>query len=229
MSERDKESERRIREITDALPVVVYEADEIGKTAEIFEIKHANKQALFITFVEKAEPSRVIQPSAKVIQLDSTKRVKNRLQELESVIKELQSIIFLNESDRLHENRKSKAFTARNRHTHPIIGLPREFRELAGSKAEIYQTTHDGKLAFLVTVDKKVDNCCLQTPEIDTESRLSALETRIQSLEDTLINNNEIICSKNEKKKKIKGRGRDSNLRRGSTGPLPLPTAQMCH
>jgi len=32
-----------------------------------------------------------------------------RLKELESEIKELQSIIFLNESDRLHQIRKSKA------------------------------------------------------------------------------------------------------------------------
>jgi hypothetical protein len=57
---------------------------------------------------------------------------------------------------------------------------------------------HEGKLAFLVAVDKEVDNCCLQTPEIDTESRLSFLETKIQSLEDELIAHNEIFCSKNE-------------------------------
>ena len=57
----------------------------------------------------------------------------------------------------------------------------REFRELAGSKADIYQTMHDGKLAFLVATGKKVDNCCLQTPEINTESRLSTLENKIKS------------------------------------------------
>ncbi len=100
-------------------------------------------------------------------------------------------------------------------HAYPIIRLPRKFRELTGSKADIFQTEHEGKLAFLVTVDKKVDNCCLLTPETNADSRLSALETKIQSLEDTLIDNNEIICSKNEKDKKIKGRGRDSNPRRG--------------
>ncbi|MGZ4904582.1 MAG: hypothetical protein ACXV3U_05525 [Halobacteriota archaeon] len=37
-------------------------------------------------------------------------------------------------------------------HTYPIVRLPREFRELAGSRAEIYQTTHEGSLAFLVKV-----------------------------------------------------------------------------
>ena len=100
-------------------------------------------------------------------------------------------------------------------HAYPIIRLPREFRELAGSKADIYQTMHDGKLAFLVAVGKKVDNCCLQTPEIDTESRLSTLETKIKSLEDELIADNELFCSKNAKEEKIEGRGRDSNPRRG--------------
>ncbi|MGZ4848885.1 MAG: hypothetical protein ACXV2D_05245 [Halobacteriota archaeon] len=42
--------------------------------------------------------------------------------------------------------------SAKASHAYPIIRLPRVFRELAGSKAEIYQTVHDGKLAFLVKV-----------------------------------------------------------------------------
>jgi hypothetical protein len=100
-------------------------------------------------------------------------------------------------------------------HSYPIIRLPRKFRELVGSKADIYQTMHDGKLAFLVAVDKEVDNCCLQSLEKDVEFRLSALETKIKSLEDELIADHELFCSKNEKDKKIKGRGRDSNPRRG--------------
>gem|GEM_PF-1864565 len=40
-------------------------------------------------------------------------------------------------------------------HAYLIVWLPREFRELAGSKAGIYQTAHDEKLAFLITVDKQ--------------------------------------------------------------------------
>ncbi|MGZ4865537.1 MAG: hypothetical protein ACXV5H_12210 [Halobacteriota archaeon] len=35
---------------------------------------------------------------------------------------------------------------------YPIIRLPRDFRELAGSRAEIYQTSYEGSLAFLVKV-----------------------------------------------------------------------------
>ena len=96
-------------------------------------------------------------------------------------------------------------------HAYPIIRLPREFCELAGSKADIFQTMHDGKLAFLVAVSKEVDNCCLQTPEIDTESRLSTLETKIKSLEDALVTSYSALKTE----KKIEGRGRDSNPRRG--------------
>jgi hypothetical protein len=105
--------------------------------------------------------------------------------------------------------------SAKPSHAYPIIRLPREYRELAGSKADIYQTVHDGKLAFLVVADREVDNFFLLTTEINTESRLSTLETKIQSIEDTLINNNAVFSSKIEKDKKIKGRGRDSNPRRG--------------
>jgi hypothetical protein len=35
-------------------------------------------------------------------------------------------------------------------HAYPIIRLPREFRRLAGTAAQIYKTTHNGALAFLV-------------------------------------------------------------------------------
>ncbi len=37
-------------------------------------------------------------------------------------------------------------------HAYPIIRLPRECKELAGSKADMYQTTHEGNLAFLANV-----------------------------------------------------------------------------
>ena len=43
-------------------------------------------------------------------------------------------------------------------HAYPIIRLPREFRELAGATATIYQTVHDGALAFLVVVNSQQDH-----------------------------------------------------------------------
>ena len=43
-------------------------------------------------------------------------------------------------------------------HAYPIIRLPREFRGLAGAAATIYQTVHDGALAFLVVVNDHQDH-----------------------------------------------------------------------
>jgi hypothetical protein len=63
-------------------------ADEIGKTAEIFEAWDGSKRALFITFEGRPEPAGVIQYSAKVIQPDSSNSIENRLRGIESEIKE---------------------------------------------------------------------------------------------------------------------------------------------
>jgi hypothetical protein len=72
--------------------------------------------------------------------------------------------------------------SAKQSHAYRIIRLPRQFHELAGSKADIYQTTHDGKLAFLVTVDKKVDNCCATADCNDIENRLMELESKTDTV-----------------------------------------------
>jgi hypothetical protein len=37
-------------------------------------------------------------------------------------------------------------------HAYPIIRLPREFRELAGSQAESYQTSYEAGLTFFVKI-----------------------------------------------------------------------------
>lgn len=37
-------------------------------------------------------------------------------------------------------------------HAYPIIRLPREYQDLAGSQAEIYQTSYDDGIAFLVKI-----------------------------------------------------------------------------
>jgi len=100
-------------------------------------------------------------------------------------------------------------------HAYPIIRLPREYKALAGKKAQIYQTEQEGELVFVVKVDKLVDKSCLPNGQAVFDSRLSALETKIQALEDTLIADNGIFSSNDEKKEKIEGRGRDSNPRRG--------------
>jgi hypothetical protein len=61
-------------------------ADEIGRTAEIFETHDGNRWALFVTFDGGRDPREVIQPSAKVIQHDGARGIENRISELESQI-----------------------------------------------------------------------------------------------------------------------------------------------
>jgi hypothetical protein len=92
-------------------------------------------------------------------------------------------------------------------HAYPIIRLPREFRDLAGSQGEIYQTAHQGKLAFLVTVDKPVDNCCLLGPRTDTELRLQALESEIKQLKSLLFDYKAEKGAKFIKERKQKAEG----------------------
>jgi hypothetical protein len=101
-------------------------------------------------------------------------------------------------------------------HAYPIIGLPRKFRELAGSKADIYQTMHNRKLAFIVVVDKEVCNGCLPSPENIIEARFSALESTISALKSALFIKK--ACGCNEKRKsKVEGEIRTRVV--ASTGP----------
>ncbi len=71
--------------------------------------------------------------------------------------------------------------SAKPSHAYPIIRLPRAFHALAGSKAAIYQTVHDGKLAFLVTVldhpeEKLKTGSNNQKKSIKGGAKLSSLE-----------------------------------------------------
>jgi hypothetical protein len=42
--------------------------------------------------------------------------------------------------------------SSKRSHSYPIIRLPREFRELAGSQAEVYKTSYEDGVAFLVKI-----------------------------------------------------------------------------
>ena len=86
-------------------------------------------------------------------------------------------------------------------HAYPIIRLPREFRELAGAKADIYQTVRDGKLAFLVTIDKKADNCCTTAEDNGVENRSLSLESKTDAMLQFLkaINNADYSNTKKER------------------------------
>ena len=91
--------------------------------------------------------------------------------------------------------------SAKPSHAYPIIRLPRKFRELTGSQAEIYQTAHNGKLAFLVTVDKKVDNCCATVEASDIENCISSLESKTDAILQFIQANNDSGYSTSKKER----------------------------
>ncbi|MGZ7131459.1 MAG: hypothetical protein ACXVIX_09970 [Halobacteriota archaeon] len=84
---------------------------------------------------------------------------------------------------------------------YPIIRLPREFRELAGSTAKIYQAMYEGKLAFLVATDHKVGNGCTTFDETQDETRLSALEYEIRDLKKLILQGGSYTADKTKKQR----------------------------
>jgi hypothetical protein len=65
---------------------------------------------------------------------------------------------------------------------YPIIRLPPSCSDLIGKKANIYEATHQGKYALLITFDGEV------VQPVSVEDRLTALEKMIESLTKTQIN-----------------------------------------
>jgi hypothetical protein len=62
--------------------------------------------------------------------------------------------------------------SAKPSHAYPIIRLPRKFRRLAGAAATIYETTHNGALAFLV-----VPHCKEHKNDSDADTEKTSLYT----------------------------------------------------
>ncbi len=98
-------------------------------------------------------------------------------------------------------------------HSYPVIRLPREFATLAGETAQIYQTEQDGKLTFVISVDKPVGKICANDGQSQVEERISALETEISELKSLLLLN-EGSCLHQKGKTDGPGRIRTGDLRR---------------
>ena len=111
-------------------------------------------------------------------------------------------------------------------HKYPIIRLPREFRDLIGKTATIYQTEQAGELAFVITIGESVGAICANLEQEETAKRVDALESQIRELKSLLFSKE---GSQEHKIRKSKAEGEIRTRVVASTGPLPLPTAQMCH
>jgi len=86
--------------------------DLIGQTAHFFEIEDIDGAHAFFTITdqtgrERAQPKNlVLKLASEVSKLNCQKDVEERLLELESQINELKSLLLLNESFSLHNNKK---------------------------------------------------------------------------------------------------------------------------
>jgi|GEM_PF-2667652 len=78
---------------------------------------------------------------------------------------------------------KVTALKASKTRIYPSIRLPREYGEIVGSNANIIPTSHEGKQAFLVVIDKESLNAESLSP---LEQKLVELENEIADLKETV-------------------------------------------
>ncbi len=106
-------------------------ADEIGRTAEMYEVEENSSRALLITFPKSSESKEVIQPKPEVIQLHSQKDVEERLLELELQFKEIKEAIFLYGDEAQTKIKKEAPESGFEPESEPRQGLTGTSRPLA--------------------------------------------------------------------------------------------------
>src|SRR5665647_81248 len=81
--------------------------DTICETTDVFETERNGKRAfLFVTKQNVLDSDTVLQPNEKVVKLNDGIDTDQRFKVLESQIKELKSLLLLNESASFHETDK---------------------------------------------------------------------------------------------------------------------------
>lgn len=68
---------------------------------------------------------------------------------------------------------------------YPIIRLPQSNAHITGETAHIFETEHNGKPFFVISLEEGFDGNVVVQPnnQTDVESRLSALEDQVKNLE----------------------------------------------
>jgi hypothetical protein len=101
-------------------------------------------------------------------------------------------------------------------HKYPVIRLPREFQDLIGKTATIYQTEHAGELAFVITIGESVGTICANLEQDETAKRVDVLESQIKELKSALFPKE---GSLEHKIRKTKAEGEIRTRVVASTGP----------
>jgi hypothetical protein len=105
------------------------------------------------------------------------------------------------------------------------IRLPPQLIDAIREVADIFEIEHNGKRAFLLVINQSVldDNMVLQPKtkvvkpyrKNNLEYSFSTLESAIEDVKSLIFQNNSLKENKSPKDVKTKGRGQDSNPRRG--------------
>jgi len=66
--------------------------------------------------------------------------------------------------------------------TYPLVRLPQSHAHIAGEIGYVFETEHNGKPVFVISLDEDFDGCIQSIPKTSN----SGLETRVNSLEEQL-------------------------------------------
>lgn len=110
---------------------------------------------------------------------------------------------------------KVTALKASKTRVYPSIRLPREYGEVIGSNAEIIPTSHEGKQAFLVVINKESVN---SEPLSPIEKKIMQLETEINRIKSDIYENESVPALEIEKEEKISSPARIRTTVFGSKG-----------
>ncbi len=86
-------------------------------------------------------------------------------------------------------------------HKYPVIRLPREFKDLIGKIATIYETEHGRDHAFVITVGESVGTICANLEQEQMAKRVDALESEIREPKSALFSNEANGFDENRKSK----------------------------
>jgi hypothetical protein len=108
---------------------------------------------------------------------------------------------------------------------YPMIRLPKKYSKIIGQRAHVYQTDHDGQLAFLVVPYAEEGRSSLAESkprvskpglETTTYQRLSTIESKITELTSLILENTSCLQNQIKKEAPESGFEPESEPRQGS-------------
>ena len=109
---------------------------------------------------------------------------------------------------------------------YPQFRLPQQYSDTIGKMANVFETNHDGKRAFLIVTEEAVSNkdtvlkpreeVLKPEPFKDSDQRLSTLESQILELKSLILENEKLLQNLSKKEAPESGFEPESEPRQGS-------------